>query len=311
MVRFLTAILVFAFVVQPGFGQLGKLEQIRKETGNSIPDPPRDPERKTSSDDSKDSDDSDSIFGGLLGEFFGAAFGEAFGDVLFYSVFSPFVVPNHLIEGRESEDGANMVLDRWFQRYPYDEKPGWMFMERIRRRELEDPEVIPPEYLRRNSFRMSFEAGSDFRNVDRLRGELWLETSEYRVGIHATADYFRERLDCGCYDDTVLGTVNFTVRFAQNERIQMHTGFGLIALVDDRITEAGFNWQYGLTVFPMQPFSGFLQVELGTLGKAFQLHTRAGLGIHWRWAEGMFGFDYRRIGSVEISGPFAGLRFWF
>lgn len=107
------------------------------------------------------------------------------------------------------------------------------------------------------------------------------------------------------------GVANLTFRFAQNEWVQMHTGVGVRLLTDRSDTRAGVNFLYGMDVFPTKPLVFSSLVEGGTLDSAWVLHGRGTVGVLYRRYEWFGGYDFLRIGSVNLQGPVVGLRLWF
>jgi hypothetical protein len=91
----------------------------------------------------------------------------------------------------------------------------------------------------------------------------------------------------------------------------MHAGLGARLLTDRLDTRAGINGLYGIDLFPLQPWILSASVELGTLDDAFVVHARATIGATFRRWEFYGGYDFQRIGSVNLQGPMLGLRVWF
>jgi hypothetical protein len=169
--------------------------------------------------------------------------------------------------------------------------------------------------LRMWSGRLSLEEGTDFRGLNRAGGQLLLESNS-RLGIQTRWNYLSERHD----DDMVLGDVNLVYRFAQNEVVQfrsglgmrvMHSGRGGRTLADRRQTDFGFNFTYGADLFPRKPWVLSGEFDAGSLGSAAVFHGRASAGVLLQRWEFFAGYDYQRIGSVDVQGPMVGLRFWF
>lgn len=102
-----------------------------------------------------------------------------------------------------------------------------------------------------------------------------------------------------------------TYRFVQNEWFVMHTGLGARFLVDHGHDRGGFNFLYGFDVFPAKPVHLFGDFDGGTLGHAGVVRLRGGVGVNWTHFELFAGYDFLRIGRVNLQGPMAGLRLWF
>ena len=52
-------------------------------------------------------------------------------------------------------------------------------------------------------------------------------------------------------------------------------------------------------------------METGTLGSASVVHGRATIGATFHGWELYTGYDFLRVGNVNLQGPVVGLRFWF
>lgn len=52
-------------------------------------------------------------------------------------------------------------------------------------------------------------------------------------------------------------------------------------------------------------------LDLGTLGAASVFRGRLTGGVVWNRCELFTGYDYLRIGAVDLQGPVLGLRAWF
>jgi hypothetical protein len=91
----------------------------------------------------------------------------------------------------------------------------------------------------------------------------------------------------------------------------MHTGLGVRVLADRSDPRAGFNFLYGADLFALNPLVLSTVLDLGNLDAAFVIHMRTTVGIVYRHGELLAGYDFLRIGSVNLQGPLIGLRFWF
>lgn len=158
--------------------------------------------------------------------------------------------------------------------------------------------------------RLSLENGNDFDGLNRFAGQLKVE-HESRFGFTSNWHYFAGRLPCGCIDETVIGDTNVTYRFAQNEVASMYSGLGFRVLTDRKTTNFGFNFTYGGDWFPVRPLIVSGVIDAGSLGSAFVFHARGSVGAIWHGCEVFAGYDYLRIGSVDLQGPMAGVRLWF
>jgi hypothetical protein len=167
-----------------------------------------------------------------------------------------------------------------------------------------------PEYLKVWAVRLSVEEGNDFRGLNRVAGRLTVDTA-WRIGLETNWNWLHESLDGGGRADAVLGDANLTWRFAQNEWVQMHTGGGFRVLDGGQRTRWGFNFLYGADVFPLDPLVISAQVDLGSLGDSFVVRVRGSVGVVYRSLEVFTGYDFQRIGDVNVQGPMAGIRLWF
>ncbi len=154
------------------------------------------------------------------------------------------------------------------------------------------------------------EDGYDFRGVNRFSTREFLDTAS-RFGVSTDWDFFTQRLRCGCYDELTVGDLNLTFRFAQSEWMQMYAGVGGRLMPDQGDTRGGFNFTYGADIFPCKPVVVSSSFDVGDLGSAgvFRFRATAGL-VHRHW-ELFGGYDFLRIGDVDLQGPMAGLRLWF
>ncbi|MCI0639159.1 MAG: hypothetical protein L0Y72_14350 [Gemmataceae bacterium] len=91
----------------------------------------------------------------------------------------------------------------------------------------------------------------------------------------------------------------------------MRSGVGLSWLLDRFDTDFGFNFHYGADVFPVHPLVLSGSADLGFVGNAGVAHVRGSAGVLWRNWEFFGGYDFLRIGRVELHGPMIGIRLWF
>jgi hypothetical protein len=201
----------------------------------------------------------------------------------------------------------------YFPAHPYAlSDSGYMFLDRGGG-EPWDRQDIPwtgPQYLKPWALRLALEDGNDFRGLNRLGGRLSLDTA-WRVGLQSNWNYLHEGLDRGGPDEAVLGDTELTFRLSQNGRLLIHAGAGLRTWTDARDARFGFNFSYGADYFPFKPLTFSPSFDVGNLSSDLVLHGRGTVGfIHGRW-EVYGGYDFLRIGSVNIQGPVAGVRLWF
>jgi hypothetical protein len=217
------------------------------------------------------------------------------------AIAAPFVLPMMAL-------GDQAGSAPYFPSYPYPlGHPGYM---RFDPWISDDPDAPNPEGPKPWAVRAAIEDGNDFRGLNRLEGRLFVDTAT-RLGFRTNWDWFAEDLGNGRTDHTVLGDAEVTIRFVQTESALMHAGVGGRVLTDRHDTRAGFNGLYGIELFPLRPWVLSATVDLGNLDEAFALRARGTLGATFRRWEVYGGYEFQRIGSVNLQGPMLGLRVWF
>lgn len=166
------------------------------------------------------------------------------------------------------------------------------------------------DFLKPFAVRLAVENSNDLGGLNRLSGRLQLDTA-WRMGFSANMTWLNERLPCGCVDSAGMGEYNLTYRFAQCEWMVMHAGLGFRNLFDGNRDVLGVNFLYSADLFRMDPVVVSTQLDLGNLQDAFVVRARATIGWQLRYFELYAGYDFLRIGEVNIQGPVAGLRLWF
>ena len=223
---------------------------------------------------------------------------DALGPLAVQALLAPFVVPPLAL-------GDDYQTTSLFPRFPYaNGRPGFLWLDRSGDDDSE------PRGARNWSVQADVEDGYDFRGVNRLGTRLVFDTTS-RFGVATDWDFFTQRLPCGCYDELTLGDANLTFRFAQSEWMQMYAGLGGRVMPDRSDTRGGFNFTYGGDVFPCKPVVISSSLDLGDLGSAAVFRVRGTVGLVHRHWELFGGYDFLRIGSVDLQGPMAGLRLWF
>jgi hypothetical protein len=290
----LPVLLVFAVPAPLPAQDAGRLQTVREEVrGDNNPAKPaagsgkdKSKDRSGGQDDAEDDDD------GNFGELFWAA------------AVAPWAAPHILL--RDSFDN-----DSFFRPYPYQgDHRGNMWIDRPDREQpsgLTRPEAST---LKAWMGRVTIDESNDFDGLNRVHGQLLLDTN-LRLGLQSDWFFLAERRPCGCYDTMTVGDVNLVFRFAECPWLQMRSGLGLRMLFDGGDSRFGFNFTYSADVFPADPWVFSLQFDAGTIGDAALLHGRATVGAIWSRWELFAGYDWLRIGSVDLSGPVVGLRLWF
>lgn len=131
-----------------------------------------------------------------------------------------------------------------------------------------------------------------------------------RFGLESGWSTFFEPLDDGSLDYLTIGDLNITYRFAQGRNTQFRAGIGGRVMTDGENSTGGFNFTYGMDVFPQKTVVFSLTGDLGNLGKAFLVHGRIQLGAAVWCLEPYVAYDVMAIGDVIFHGPVVGLRFW-
>ena len=283
--------------------QEGRLEQVREEVrgDNERADKEEKPERSRRGNGNK-AQDYDDVWGygnGCSSDNSDSGFGLAG-----LALLAPFLGPACLL-------GDDYTHTGYFLSHPYQHGlPGFMRIDGFLD-EGQPPGQPPldPDRLKVWMGRLTLQDSNDFRGLNRLNGQLLLDTSS-RFGLQTGWTYLNERLGGGQHDDMVLGDLDVMFRFAQNEYVQMRAGLGARVLADTT-SRWGFNFTYGADLFPVRPLVLSAVADLGTLGSTSLVHLRGTAGVMVHGWEFFAGYDYMRIGTVDLQGPTLGLRFWF
>jgi|SRR5262245_51894011 len=293
-------------LIAPPASAQGNLHRVRMETNPDAypffrpvrPDPPPDP--------LADRRRSDRWFNPPTGNSSGSA--EAFGLLVIGAglvATSPFWLPNAIWDEGYAKPGV-------YTSYPYADSTGYMQFGDDAAIQCDEPDCGFWDAKRRKrwALRLSLEDGNDFGGINRLGGQLFLDTA-WRVGVLANANFYHERLTGDRFDDTWLGDLNLTWRFTQSERVQFHLGVGARWQLDRVKDELGINLLYRAEVYPLRHTYLAGLFEFGTLHEAWVFHGRAEFGLNYRRWQGIAGYDWLLIGETSLQGPFLGLRVWF
>src|SRR5437870_3811692 len=280
--QLILCLLTSATLAQDG----GRLEAVREEVRGDNQHTDKDDRRSRHQGECEDADD-------FLGEL--------------WAVFlaAPWLVPHACLHD-------NFKNDSFFWPHPYaDCRRGPMWIDPYFEYRP-SPRLIQAEADRLKAWmvRVTLDDSSDFEGLNRAHGQLLFDTG-CRLGLQTEWFYLREVRPCGCVDSLWLGDVDLVFRFAECEWMQMRSGLGVRMLLDHGDNHFGFNFTYAADVFPVDPLVATFQFDAGTLGSATLLHGRATLGVTRSGWELFAGYDWLRIGSVDLSGPLVGLRLWF
>jgi hypothetical protein len=220
-------------------------------------------------------------------------------------VASPFALP-YLALHDDFKQSADFLA------YPYaHDYPGYLWRSSCWPDEQEDGvDFGHPPHIQPWSVRFSAEDGNDFDGMNRVGLRFALDTT-WRVGFQANWNYLSENFNGGLRDQTWLGDTAVTFRFAQNEWINFYTGLGARVLTDPHTTDWGFNFLYGFDSFPKKPWIVSALFDTGNVGSAWIWHGRGTIGASYKHLEVFTGYDFMRVGSVNVQGPLVGLRLWF
>ncbi|HEX5656113.1 MAG TPA: hypothetical protein VFX59_02915 [Polyangiales bacterium] len=110
------------------------------------------------------------------------------------------------------------------------------------------------------------------------------------------------------------GTAHMTYRFAQGERYDFRTGFGVRAFALDA-PQIGFDVLYGIDSYLGRRGVWRIELHLGSAGNAFVGQARSTVGMTFDRFEIYAGYDHTAYLSAEsgaaLGGPIGGLRAWF
>ncbi len=210
---------------------------------------------------------------------------------MFYALTAPWWVPYNILESDSPQQMS-------FSAAPYaDDYEGYI------RREA-------PSGAKEWAGRFSVDTANNFDGVNTMTGRLRLD-SVFRLGIDTEWGNLTERSHSSV-DSLNRGDFNLVVRFAQSPRVQFHSGIGMNWLADRHISEYGYNFTYGVDVFPVKPVIASSTIDLGTVGKASLVHFRSTIGLMVRPRMELYtGYDLLQLGGTRIHSLLTGFEFWF
>lgn len=224
-----------------------------------------------------------------------------------YVMAAPFVLPHYSVErGWGKRDGWRRGE---FPARPYASGfKGSMSIDNDSLT-LEKSSQLDEMGARPISMRLALEYAADLDGVHRPAGYFVLDTT-LRLGLESGWSHYME-VDNGEIDRLTLGDINLMFRFAQNEYVQFRMGVGPRFFMGEGVTAVGFNFTYGMDIFPVKPLTIGLHGDLGNAGYAGLAHGRITVGVVLGPVELYAGWDALAIGKTRYNGPVGGLRAWF
>ncbi len=273
--------LVFAFAATVN-GQQSSLDTIRSDVRNTPP-----PQPANNSSQSSGSSTASDAAGDLLDEL-GIT---EIGAYLFAGVATaPFWGPHVAMD----DDFSNRD---YFPHYPYDHTRGYLM-----------DEAGPSN--RWCALRLDADYVEAFDHLDLVNGHLLLSTT-LRVELDGRIEHLGETLPGSTSDELWIGDCNVMFRFAQSTFAEFRAGIGMNWLTDPGQTDLGFNFTYGLDVFPVKPLIFSSVMDAGTLGHAGLFRFRSTAGVAYKRLELYTGYEYTDIGRTHWNGLIGGVRLWF
>lgn len=280
----LLLIIVTQFLVSSTATHAGDLANVQKsvEGASSASEGQASSEKKTKEHRRLDGDYDDSDSTNI--------FFQVFGPPIFYTVTSPWWGPAAVVG-----DDYSLVPD--FPAYPYEgDHEGYLIFS---------DEKITSQSM---AARFTSEYANDFSGLQRYGGRIQLDTTS-RFGLDTEWNHWREEVTDGT-DTLWTGDANLIFRFAQSEHAQFYTGLGLNWLGGEQ-GDVGFNFTYGVDLFPIEPIIFRSVLDMGTLGDADLYHGKTTIGVSFRNFEVFTGYDILHIGDSNLHGLIAGLTLWF
>lgn len=244
--------------------------------------------------------------------------------MLLAAVFSPWLVPNALVEAKRLPGAAAGVR---FADYPYAHGASGLLVERrpaqalLERDDVVDagPPVAAPSApvdstipAARKPFALEFGAEAAIGvDEDVVRSGFHARALfPYRLGIDTSWSLYRE-LHGTSPDQLGLGREHLDIRFAESEHVHFWTGIGPQHLVDSKGWVNGFDLTWAFQAFPGNPFVVSAEASVGVLGKAFAPGLRGEVGLMLDRFEVSAGYEERWVGPVALGGPLVSLTAWF
>ena len=197
-------------------------------------------------------------------------------------LLAPFTAPRFYLQDRGQEV--------FFTNYPFeDHYSGNLVVE-----PLWSPD------LKKTRLRFGTEYGDNFDRQQKITTRLQFDTTT-RIGIDTSFDYLREQLGSGAHDQTWIGDINLTWRFAQSEHSEFRSGLGYNWLADSGNSGKGFNFTYGATFFLNKPSVLDLDIDLGRLGNADLTRIKTTYSRYIKRIKLSIGYEYLHIGAFQAN----------
>ncbi len=178
----------------------------------------------------------------------------------------------------------------YFTEYPFaDQHSGNLIIEPLWHPDLKETRL-----------RFGTEYGDDFGQQQKITTRFQFDTN-FRLGIDASFDYLREQQGHGDHDQTWLGDVNLTLRFAQSASAEFRSGVGYNWQSDSGSSDEGFNFTYGGTFYLDKPSVIDFDLDLGKIGDANLTRFKTSYSRYLRRARLSIGYEYLQLGSFEAG----------
>jgi hypothetical protein len=149
-----------------------------------------------------------------------------------------------------------------------------------------------------------------FDRLDLINGHVLFSTTS-RLEVDGRIEHLGENRPNAQTDELWIGDCNVMFRFAQSSAAQFRAGLGVNWLNEPTQTDLGFNFTYGVDVFPVRPLVFSAVMDAGTLGHAGLFRIRTTAGVAYKRLELYTGYEYTDIGRTHWNGLIGGVRLWF
>ena len=199
----------------------------------------------------------------------------------------------------------------WFPPNPYPRSDrGYMVVGAAPKIPTQGDDYLESDHVKPWALRLSTDVGDNFDGLRRVGGELFLDTSIYRLGFLVDENYYAERTATGT-DEALVSTYNLTWRITQCDWLLVHVGAGVRMWNANDRSDGGPNFLYRADMFYSEPVHMSGIFEIGTIRSALVLHGRIEAGYVFAHGELFAGFDALRVKKVPLYSPTVGVRFWF